>query len=396
MKKDLELYIHIPFCVKKCEYCDFLSHPAAMEQQRAYVEALCEEIRACGNFHRQGLGGKSDERSLGLSVAEYQVVSVFFGGGTPSLLPAEWIREILDTVRTSFSMSKKPEPEISLEANPGTVNADKLRQYRAAGINRLSIGCQSSDNEELKRLGRIHTWEEFLETYDLARKAGFENINVDLMSGLPGQSVSSWEVTLRRVASLGPEHLSAYSLIIEEGTPFAGKVDTLALPDEEAERAMYENTHEILEEYGYEQYEISNYAKPQFACRHNLGYWTGVEYLGLGLGSASMVGNCRFVNTSDFSRYLSYCSQPERLRMDEEWLDETGRMEEFMILGLRLMKGVSFSEFRQRFGVSMEDIYGAVLDRYVTMGFLEKTGTHLRFTRPGISVSNPILAEFLR
>ena len=249
----MELYVHIPFCVKKCAYCDFLSFPQGEEIQRRYVEKLMEEIRTVSaGFH------------------DTPVSSVFVGGGTPSVLKARWMKELFDCLRASFHIEETA--EISMEANPGTVDREKLRIYREAGINRLSFGLQSADNRELKALGRIHTWEEFLDSFHQARIAGFTNINVDLMSALPGQTVDSWRKTLEKVLELKPEHISAYSLIIEEGTPFYEKYEDHPelLPPEEEERQMYHDTKRILHEHGYERYEISNYARAGYACRHNL------------------------------------------------------------------------------------------------------------------------------
>ena len=373
MKKELELYIHIPFCVKKCDYCDFLSGPAGTERQRNYVEALIKEINHCGDF------------------SNYQVSSIFIGGGTPSVLPGEWIEEIMDSVYGKFDRSS--DVEITIEANPGTVDHKKLEIYHKSGINRISVGCQSANNRELKMLGRIHTWEEFLESYQMARNAGFENINVDLMSGLPGQSLASWEATLSKTVQLHPEHISAYSLIIEEGTPFSER--ELELPDEEEERIMYEYTHDILSSYGYHQYEISNYAKNGRECRHNLGYWKRKEYLGLGLGSASLLEDKRFSNISEMEKYLQNCEHPEIIREQTEKLELRDQMAEYMILGLRMTEGVSATEFRNNFGQELYEIYGNVIKKYRTMELLEQNGDYLRFTRRGISVSNPILADFL-
>lgn len=375
MKKNLELYIHIPFCMKKCAYCDFLSGSATDEQKQAYLDALILEIQNCGDF------------------SEYEVSSIFFGGGTPSVFSGAWIAQIMAEIRDKFQFQENA--EITIEANPGTVDMEKLTYYRKAGINRVSFGCQSSDNTELKLLGRIHTWGGFLESYELARMAGFENINVDLMSGLPGQTVTSWEETLRKVAALQPEHISAYSLIIEEGTPFYEMEEQLHLPEEDAERLMYEQTAKILKSYGYEQYEISNYAKEGKACQHNIGYWTGVEYLGLGLGASSLVNHCRFSNTNHMEEYLKYSHKPEQIRQDIQLLSQQEEMEEFMILGLRMNCGVSESEFLERYHCGIDDVYGPVLEKYVSGGFLVRENGRIFFTREGISVSNVILADFL-
>lgn len=373
MKKELELYIHIPFCVRKCEYCDFLSGPAGKQEQREYMEALFREIDGTEKFE------------------DYEVSTIFIGGGTPSVLPGEWIEELMEKVKNHFPV--RTDGEISIEANPGTVDESKLQSYRRAGINRISFGCQSGDDDELKMLGRIHTWEEFLESFSLARAARFSNINVDLMSGLPGQSLSSWEESLEKVAKLQPEHVSAYSLIIEEGTPFALK--KLNLPDEEEERKMYEKTHEILESYGYHQYEISNYGKPGKECLHNIGYWQRKEYLGLGLGSASLIQEKRFHNTGKMEGYLAKSDKVGEIREDIEKLTRENQMEEFMFLGLRMLEGVSEKEFQEKFGTDLKNIYGDVIKKYIQLGLLEQKGDRLYLTRRGISVSNPVLADFL-
>lgn len=325
---------------------------------------------------------------------DYQVVSIFFGGGTPTILNAKDLASILDKIRSKVSIAY--DAEISLEANPGTVTAEKLECYRKAGFNRISFGCQSMADKELIQLGRIHTVEEFLEGYQQARNAGFSNINVDLMSGLPGQSYEDWERNLRMTAELKPEHISAYSLILEEGTPFYQKRDLLELPDEETERLMYERTHEVLEEYGFEQYEISNYAKEGYECNHNIGYWKRVPYLGLGLGAASLMEECRFSNTTDWKEYLAHSQNPGIIRKDMQELTMEDAMEEFMILGLRMCQGVSEDDFKERFGRGISEIYGGVIDKYSGMGFMQKKEGKISFTRAGISVSNTILTDFLR
>lgn len=367
-----ELYIHIPFCVRKCAYCDFLSVPGSEEAKASYTEALLREIEAV----------KTEKR---------EVSSIFVGGGTPSALSPSLMGDIFEKIHKSFSVA--PDAEITIEANPGTLSKEKLFLYRNVGINRLSLGLQSPEAAELKSLGRIHTYEEFLESFSLAREAGFQNINVDLMCALPDQTYEGWVRNLRKVAALHPEHISAYSLIIEEGTPFAKR--KLNLPDEDTEYRMYEDTAGILAEYGYEQYEISNYAKKDLACQHNVGYWTRKEYLGLGLGAASLWGNQRFSNTSDFSLYLNNSGFPEKIRGDRETLSLEAEMSEFMFLGLRMTKGVSKAEFLEEFGVSIESVYGKVLDKYKSVGLLEETEGRIFLTRAGIHVSNGVMAEFL-
>lgn len=369
----LELYIHIPFCVQKCQYCDFLSGPSDQETRDRYIKALRAEIQAV-----QG-------------VEAYEIVSVFIGGGTPSVLKAEAIASIMETIQKKFCFS--PDAEITIESNPGTVDLAKLNAYRETGINRLSLGLQSTDSKELRMLGRIHTYEEFLQSYQWAREAGFQNINIDLMFAIPGQTGEAWRAHLRQVAELKPEHISAYSLIIEEGTPFAEC--ELDLPDEDTEYQMYEDTAGILAEYGYQQYEISNYAKDGYACRHNIGYWKRTEYLGLGLGASSLYGENRFSNTRDMQEYLGFSGNTERIRKDVLKLSLKDQIEEFMYLGLRMTEGISEIDFEQNFGQKLENIYGSVLQKYKETGFLEKTGASWRFTRKGIHVSNHILAEFL-
>ena len=367
-----ELYIHIPFCVRKCAYCDFLSAPGSEEAKASYTKALLREIEAV----------KTEKR---------EVSSIFVGGGTPSALSPSLMGDIFEKIHESFSVAQ--DAEITIEANPGTLSKEKLFLYKNAGINRLSLGLQSPEEAELKSLGRIHTYEEFLESFSLAREAGFQNINVDLMCALPDQTYEGWIRNLRTVAALHPEHISAYSLIIEEGTPFAKR--KLNLPDEDTEYKMYEDTAGILEEYGYEQYEISNYAKKGLVCRHNIGYWTRKEYLGLGLGAASLWGNQRFSNTSDFSAYLKESGSPEKIRENRETLSLEDEMSEFMFLGLRMTEGVSKAEFLESFGTPIESVYGKVLDKYKNMGLLEEKEGRIFLTRAGIHVSNGVMAEFL-
>lgn len=367
-----ELYIHIPFCVRKCAYCDFLSAPGSEEAKASYTKALLREIEAV----------KTEKR---------EVSSIFVGGGTPSALSPSLMGDIFEKIHESFSVAQ--DAEITIEANPGTLSKEKLFLYKNAGINRLSLGLQSPEEAELKSLGRIHTYEEFLESFSLAREAGFQNINVDLMCALPDQTYEGWIRNLRTVAALHPEHISAYSLIIEEGTPFAKR--KLNLPDEDTEYRMYEDTAGILAEYGYEQYEISNYAKKGLACRHNIGYWTRKEYLGLGLGAASLWGNQRFSNTSDFSAYLKESGSPETIRENREILSLEDEMSEFMFLGLRMTEGVSKAEFLESFGTPIESVYGKVLDKYKNMGLLEEKEGRIFLTRAGIHVSNGVMAELL-
>ena len=369
----LELYVHIPFCVRKCQYCDFLSGPSDEETKDRYIEALLKEIRAAEHTE------------------DYEIVSVFIGGGTPSALKAEAIASIMRTLQEQFFFCE--DAEVTIEANPGTVDLEKLTIYRNVGINRLSLGLQSTDAEELKLLGRIHSYEEFLKSYEWARKAGFSNINIDLMFAIPGQTGEAWRQHLYQVAELNPEHISAYSLIIEEGTPFAEQ--NLDLPDEDTEYQMYEDTAEILERYGYRQYEISNYAKQGYMCRHNAGYWQRLEYLGFGLGASSLYGGMRFSNTHQMQEYLKESRNPDQIRKDVTVLSRNERIEEFMFLGLRMTEGISEKKFEENFDVRLMDVYGDILQKYEETGFMEHIETKWRLTRKGIHVSNHILADFL-
>ena len=374
--KKLGLYIHIPFCQKKCNYCDFLSAPANKQVQIAYMDILQKEIK---------------EKSI--EYKEYCVDTVFIGGGTPTCVPYETIVHTMNTVKASFFLTD--DCEITMECNPGTVTKEALENYRTAGINRLSIGLQSTDNAILKELGRIHTFEQFLETFKWAREAGFANINVDLMSGLPNQTLEQYEESLLEVLKLDVEHISSYSLIVEEGTPFYKlyEEDKLSLPDEETERNMYYLTKEKLLAAGLLRYEISNYAKEGYECKHNVRYWVRADYLGIGLGASSMVDNVRFKNTEWLDEYLTDNKYMEKT--DEQILSTTECMEEFMFLGLRMTTGVSKERFKETFGSSMEEIYGSVVIKLKEQGLLEEEGDFIRLTEYGLDVSNRVWVEFL-
>ena len=380
-KKELEIYIHIPFCVRKCRYCDFLSSSAPADVQEAYMEALCKEVE-----------GRSYE------YGDYRVVSVFIGGGTPSIVNPSWISKLMNLLTEKFDVDK--EAEITIEMNPGTVNEKALEIYKNAGINRLSIGLQSANNKELELLGRIHTYEDFLDSFNLARKLGFNNINVDIMSALPGQSFASYTETLQKIVNLEmpPEHISAYSLIIEEGTVFqdlydAGKLD---LPQEEAERQMYEYTEKFLAEKGYLRYEISNYAKPGKECRHNIGYWERREYLGFGIGAASLIDNRRFSNTSDRPAYIE-CPNKEYPQVQQ--LSIADQMEETMFLGLRMTRGIREKDFEEKYGKTLVQVYGDVIQKHIKNGLLQRYTLDgeewIALTKKGLDVSNYVMADFL-
>lgn len=384
-KQPLGIYVHIPFCERKCAYCDFLSGPQTNAVKKEYIEALLKEM--------EGFQINKDK---------YQVVSIFFGGGTPSSIEAMDIKRILETLYRKFHIQQGSHStiEITIEANPGTVDEQKLRVYKEAGINRISMGLQSTNDEELKRLGRIHTYQEFLENYQLAKKVGFTNINVDLMSALPEQTQDSYITTLKRVVELEPTHISAYSLIIEEGTPFyelygEGKEGERLLPSEEEDREFYVATKTVLAEHGYHRYEISNYAKEGYECLHNSLYWTGVSYVGFGLGASSYFEGCRYHNVEDTSNYINALKTGKSVTCNVQELSESEQMEEMMFLGLRMIKGVSQELFYQRFGKQMSDVYGEVIERFKMEGLLCEKGGYLCLTDEGIDVSNYVMSEFL-
>lgn len=393
-KEDLSLYIHIPFCVRKCGYCDFLSAPADEIARDRYVQALLMEI----------------ERYQGTETADRRIRTLYIGGGTPSTLSVKQLECIMRKIKCTFNFHG--DIETSMEMNPGTASKEKCRALYQMGINRLSIGLQSTNDKELNTLGRIHSYEDFINTYTWCREAGFQNINVDLMAALPYQTVESYTTGLRKIIHLAPEHISAYSLILEEGTPFYQKYNSgcYPLPDEEQERLMYRETEQILAQAGYERYEISNYAKKGYACRHNLVYWQGGDYLGLGLGSSSYMDGVRFHNTTDLNTYVNQGAYVE----DREDLSVQAKMEEFMFLGLRVMAGVSGTEFEKRFGKTMEDVYGDVLRKHEEEGLLQierkedrkeaaaaepaKGKTNIEkvmLTTNGVDVSNYVFADFL-
>lgn len=382
----MQVYIHIPFCIRKCLYCDFLSAPGTLEFQERYFNALKKQICLWGIREQKRDGGPRT------------VSTVFIGGGTPSIWDGEWIKELMDMVYAAFDVEETA--EITIESNPGTLTQEKLKAYKEAGINRLSIGLQTSDDVLLKALGRIHSWSDFLESYRLAREAGFENINIDLMSGLPGQSLKNYEDTLAKVIELKPEHISAYSLIVEEGTPFAEM--TLSLPDEDTERQMYYNTKKILRMAGYERYEISNYSKPGYECRHNLGYWSEAEYIGLGLGAASYDNKIRYSICRDLKEYIDILESSDtdenkicNLMQDVSELTVKEQMEEFCFLGLRKISGISRREFLQLFGRTIDVVYEDVLRKYKLLGLIDSVGDTIRLTDKGLDVSNIVMADFL-
>jgi oxygen-independent coproporphyrinogen-3 oxidase len=386
MKNNRSLYVHIPFSVKKCLYCEFLSFPANDDLIKSYFEALRREIVI-----------SSPE------FVDYDVRSIFFGGGTPSFVDAKEICDTLRLIKQRFNVSA--DAEISIEANPASAMREKLFSYREAGFNRLSIGAQSLNDEELKKLGRVHDSRMFYETYENARKAGFDNINIDIMSALPDQSLESYLATVKKVISLKPEHISAYSLIVEEGTPFYDM--ELSLPSEELDREMYHETKSLLAENGYHRYEISNYAlSEKTECFHNKVYWKRGNYLGVGLGASSMVKNTRWNNITDMGQYKRAFESDAALDYKEnvQELSKEEQMEEFMFLGLRLVEGVDLDRFKDCFDCDIYDVYSETIEKYTGMGLLETYDSlnedgirtrKMRLTDRGLDVSNTVMADFL-
>lgn len=381
--KNLGIYIHIPFCIRKCAYCDFLSFASEENTRKGYIQSLIAEIRQWEDVER------------------WHITSIFIGGGTPSVLKKEETAGILEAVYNKFQVDD--DAEITTEANPGTLTKDKLYAYREQGINRLSLGLQSVHDQELKLLGRIHTYEDFLKGFHMAREAGFSNINVDLMSALPGQTVDSWRESLTQILRLKAEHVSAYSLIIEEGTLFYEKYaedarlrdlgeDCRILPTEEDERSMYYETRRLTGEYGLEQYEISNYAKPGYECRHNQAYWLRQDYLGFGLGASSLIDNVRFRNTADLKQYSQGIFEKE----EREVLSVQEQMEETMFLGLRMKDGVSMEAFEKVFHTPFSTVYGKTVLDLKNEGLVQTEDERLFLTEKGFDLSNYTLAQFLQ
>lgn len=381
------IYIHIPFCVHKCIYCDFLSAPADDAVKYAYTKALINEIR-----------NTADKQVIDKQINDNQtrdkITSIFFGGGTPSVLPDGCIADILMAVRDCFDI--EDDAEITMECNPGTVNESRLSEYRAAGVNRLSFGLQYADNNELKMLGRIHTFEQFVESFRLARKAGFNNINVDLMSAIPGQTEATLENTFDKVMALQPEHISVYSLILEDGTYLADNIDKFPpVPDEDEDRRMYHMTKERLHSAGYERYEISNYSRKGFECRHNLLYWNRGEYYGFGCSAAGFIGNERYSDIRDVKKYIELNGDIEKLHEKIEILTKEDAIEEFMFLGLRKMAGVDVMDFQRRFGVPIENVYAKEIEYNIDKGLLIRQGDMLKLTEYGTDICNTVMSDFI-
>ncbi len=365
--------MHIPYCAKKCNYCDFKSYAGQLDSTPAYFSMLQQELLEKAN-----------------DAKNYEVDSIFIGGGTPSLVDAHYIANVLKTIQNNYTVAD--DCEITIEANPGTLTEEKCRIYRAAGINRISLGLQSANNEELKRLGRIHTFSDYLEAVTMAVEAGFFNISTDLIFGIPGQTAESFLETLRKVLALPLTHISAYSLIVEEGTLFydMDEKGQLNLPEEDEERKIYWQGRELLQQHGFNQYEISNFAKDGYASRHNEKYWTGQPYLGFGVAAHSYFNGWRFWNPDTISDYL--CTEKPA---EKEEISFYESMQEYMMLGLRRTYGISKEAFRQKFGKDMKEIYAAELTKLQNLGLLEETADAVRLTLKGMDYANLAFMEFV-
>ena len=393
--EELSIYIHIPFCVRKCRYCDFLSFPMSADRFGNTPEESADvRMESYVNLLRKEIIGAAPQ------YIRYRVLSIFFGGGTPSLLPVGEAGRLIDTIKTHYRMAD--DVEITIEMNPDTAREDKFQEYITTGINRLSIGLQSADDDELERIGRIHDYRTFEKAYELARRAGFRNINIDLMAALPEQDVDSYERTLKKVTSLTPEHISAYSLTLEEGTPLYVHRDMYRFATEEEDREMYALTEKILGSCGYHRYEISNYALDGYECRHNKVYWQRGNYVGFGLGASSMVNNIRWSNPAEMGLYGAYverfsqdANRDDGYVLNRQSLTIHEQMEEYMFLGLRMICGVSTRKFAENFGTSIEAIYGEVPDKLCKQGLLVQEEGYIRLTARGIDISNYVMAQFL-
>lgn len=379
MNEVISMYIHIPFCVKKCAYCDFASFPGQIGLLGAYVDAVCREIRAQAAF----FGSR-------------RVKTVFFGGGTPTLLSGEQVERILNALDSSFHIEETA--EISMEGNPGTLSAENLRAYRRAGVNRLSIGVQSMDDGLLAAIGRIHTRAQAQEAVRLVREAGFDNINLDLMLGLPGQTRAQWADTLDRALALEPEHLSCYSLILEEGTPLEAAVAagrSKPLPDEKAMDEMDAITAQRLAEAGYVRYEVSNYAKPGYECRHNVVYWECLPYLGVGCAAHGEMDGVRIEHTENVEEYIRTCENLVCLNRKEGNNTREDRMFERTMMGLRMVRGMDAQRFAQDFGAQPEAIWKETIPQMTRAGLMERQKERLTLTPRGMDVMNGVLTAML-
>jgi len=380
--KKIGIYVHIPFCKQKCYYCDFVSYAKCEEKVEKYIQALKKEIK---------------QEVKKIDKEKYIIDTIYIGGGTPSLIDGKYIKEIVDTIKENYIITN--EAEITIELNPGTVNKEKLRLYKEIGINRLSIGLQSTKNKILKDIGRIHTYEDFLECYNLARNVGFENINVDLMLALPNQKIIDVEESLKEVMKLNPNHISFYSLIVEENTPIDKMLEQgkIKLPDEEIERNMYWRVKQILEENNYLHYEISNFAKEGYESKHNLNCWNQEEYLGFGLASHSYFNNKRYSNIENIEEYIRNIEQAnfEKNIIISEIQKEEDKKKEYMLLGLRKIEGINIQEFKNKFVDNPIYVFHNELEKLVNQNLIEIDLNQIKLTAKGLDFANIVWEEFV-
>ncbi|MGL5751305.1 MAG: radical SAM family heme chaperone HemW [Paraclostridium sp.] len=374
----LGLYIHVPFCVQKCNYCDFNSFKVKGNDKKEYLDYIKKEMILYKNEFK-----------------DKQFDTVFFGGGTPSILSISELEELVVAIFENFNI--KEDAEVSMECNPGTINKEKLLHMKNLGINRLSIGLQAIQNHHLEYIGRIHSYEEFEKNYLEAREVGFDNINVDLMYALPNHKKEEWIESLDKIISLNPSHISAYSLILEEGTRLYDmyECEEFKLLDEDTDIEMYNYTINKLRENGYNQYEISNYAKENKECKHNIIYWQCDNYLGLGPGASGFIGKNRYSNESDLDEYNKKVSQKIKPVEEKILLSEQDKIEEFIFMGLRMNEGISLKVFKDRFNKRFEDIYKETMDKLIYDKLLELDGEYLRLTQKGREISNSVFIEFI-
>ncbi|MGN1269787.1 MAG: radical SAM family heme chaperone HemW [Clostridia bacterium] len=388
-RKEIGIYVHIPFCKQKCSYCDFCSYAEKEELIAQYIECLLKEIEDVGKNNKTDFENGKDDLFL--------VKTIYIGGGTPSLIESKYIVEIMKNIKSNFEIQE--DAEITIEVNPGTVTLEKLEDYNNIGINRLSIGLQSTHEHLLKQIGRIYTYLDFLDTYRFAREAGFENINVDLMIGLPNQTLAQVQDSVEEIVSMEPEHISVYSLILEEGTELYKQVEEekVQLPNEELERKMYWAVKEILEKNNYIHYEISNFAKPNFESKHNLDCWKQKEYIGFGVAAHSYTNGIRYSNIKELEKYISNykTGEVENNFVFHEKQNLEDMQKEYMLLGLRKLQGVSIQEFKTKFVANPVYLYHSELEKLVSEDLLEIDGDDIKLTNKGLDLANIVWEEFV-
>lgn len=387
-RKQIGLYIHIPFCKQKCSYCDFCSYANKESFVKRYMQCVLKEIIEVGSNNKTDFENGKDDLFL--------VKTIYIGGGTPSLIDSKYITRVIEDIKLNFEVDEKA--EITIEVNPGTVTLEKLEDYYKAGINRLSIGLQSTHEHLLKEIGRIHTYLDFIDTYRFARDAGFKNINVDLMIGLPNQTLEEVQDSIEEIVSMEPEHISVYSLILEENTPLFKKVEEgLELPDEELERKMYWAVKQTLEQNGYIHYEISNFAKKGYESKHNLDCWNQKEYIGIGIAAHSYTNGIRYSNIENLEQYIKNYEEDntEENLVFHEKQDMESMQKEYMLLGLRKIEGVGIQEFKIKFVANPVFLYHAQLEKLVNEELLEIDGDRIKLTNKGLDLANIVWEEFV-